>query len=885
MKKKDGLCEVPGTRYSIDSFYGPGKTQSIKVRRGYFLQDDPALFDADFFSIKPADAERMDPQQRQLLEVTWECIESAGETDARGRAVGCYVGVFGEDWLDLDSKDPQATDRYHVSSTGQFTLANRLSYENDWRGPSMTIQTACSSSLVGLHEASQALLAGECSSAVVAGVNLILSPFMTIGMSDSKVLSPSGVCRTFDEAADGYGRGEGVTVIYIKRLADAIKANDPIRAESLIRRAYQRAGIQDISQTAFFECHGTGTRVGDVIEASAIAKLLTEAGTGAGTVIGSVKPNVGHTEGASGITAVIKSVLCLEHDTIPPNIYFKTPNPKIPFKEANLLVPTEPMRFPRGKSKRVSINCFGVGGSNAHVIIDSATHFSSLPQTGHLERPTSTFCDGSRLLLLSAKDPAALDRRLDDLVKYTETRLNVLDDLAYSLCCRRQHFSHRAFAIGHPNRPLAKSEFRKLSVRPIDPIWVFTGQGSQWAAMGKQLLERSKQFREDIQSLDKFLQELPDAPVWRIQAELSKTATDARIHETDIAQPLCTALAIGLVNQLRRWGLKPSAVVGHSSGEIAAGYASGAISARSAIVLAYYRGIVVKPQEGKGGMISVGMGWQEIMPYLEGAGHVAVACKNSPSSTVLSGDPGELGLVYNRIKDQQAEVVCRKLRLSVAYHSYQISTSAADFERVISSHIRHNTEMVPLYSTVSLAKITEPTALDAAYWGRGMASTVQFSEAVQTILQDGNQSRAFLEIGPHSALSGPLRQIFERHKAAPGRNPVYVPTLTRNDPDLQSQLLSALGSLHCLGVPMDLLSVTGMGSVLPDLPAYPWNRHHTTNCSVQESLSCLSSNQHGEIFYDSAMSSGSAIMSFAEGWCSLLLAILQWLGLLVRNCS
>ncbi|KAE8357421.1 thiolase-like protein [Aspergillus caelatus] len=308
VEKRTGHGEIPESRYNAKSFYDPKNPRQIRTRHGYYLQEDPAYFDADFFSISSADASMTDPQLRLLLEVIWECLENAGETDWRGKSIGCYVGTFGEDWLSLSTREYQHVNRYYVLGTGAFALSNRISYVYDFKGPSMTIQTGCSASLIGLHEACQALYLGECSSAVVAGINLILSPSMTKTMSANMVISESGMCRSFDESADGYGRGEAINAIYIKRLDDAIRNNGPIRGiiqgtasnsdgwksvitapdllsqESLIRAAYRNANISDISKTAYFECHGTGT---------------------------ATKPNVGHSEGASGVTSVIKAVLSL----------------------------------------------------------------------------------------------------------------------------------------------------------------------------------------------------------------------------------------------------------------------------------------------------------------------------------------------------------------------------------------------------------------------------------------------------------------------------------------------------------------------------------------------------------------------------------------------
>ncbi|GKZ27715.1 hypothetical protein AbraCBS73388_005445, partial [Aspergillus brasiliensis] len=349
INKRDGRCIVPENRYKIESFYDETRPGAIRTKHGYFLQQDISRVDAGFFGMSKLEAGKLDPQQRILLEVVWECLENGGQlpSQCRGKDIGCYVGVFGEDWLDLMSKDTQAIDRFRVVSAADFALANRVSYEYDLRGPSITFRTGCSAALVGLHDACQALYMGECSSALVAGTNLIITPTTTNAVSETMALSPDGISKTFDAAADGYGRGEAVNAIYIKPLHACLRDGDPVRAvirstavncdgktpsittpgsqaqEALIRKAYRKARISDLSETAFFECHGTGTIAGDTAETSVIAKVFGEKGIH----IGAVKPNLGHSEGASGITSVIKSVLALEHRVLPPNIYFNTPNP------------------------------------------------------------------------------------------------------------------------------------------------------------------------------------------------------------------------------------------------------------------------------------------------------------------------------------------------------------------------------------------------------------------------------------------------------------------------------------------------------------------------------------------------------------------------------
>lgn len=396
----------------------------------------------------------------------------------------------------------------------------------------MTIETGCSSSLVALHEACQALITGECSSAVVAGANLILSPSMTTAMSECRALSPDGICKTFDEKADGYGRGEAINAIYIKRLYEAVENHDPIRAvirsvstnadgraanigvpeataqEKLIKKAYQRAEIPDLSRTAFFECHGTGTAVGDVVETSVVAKLFG----GTGIMMGAVKPNVGHAEGASGLTSLIKSVLSLEHETIAPNVFFDTPNSRILFNEAKLQVPVEPTAWPRDKDQRISVNCFGIGGSNAHAILDSAKSF--LGDQNVATDSADTGCP--RLIVVSARDSQALQRRITDMTSYVERNPSCILDLSYTLRCRREHLPYRSFAIAHPKRPLRPTTFQSYIAKPTELVFLFTGQGAQWPTMGRYLIERVEPFRQDILDMEAALKRLDDAPSWSI---------------------------------------------------------------------------------------------------------------------------------------------------------------------------------------------------------------------------------------------------------------------------------------------------------------------------------------------------------------------------------
>lgn len=462
----------------------------------------------------------------------------------------------------------------------------------------MTVRTACSSALVGLHEACLAIQQGHCKSAVVGGANLIMAPGATASMTEKGVLSPDGSCKTFSADANGYARGEAITAIYIKPLEAARRDGNPIRAVirsamsnndgktpgvscpstesqvAMIRDTYCEAGIVDFSQTAFVECHGTGTPVGDPIEANAVARVFGDSGV----FIGSVKPNLGHSEGASGITSVIKAVLALENRMIPPNIKFSCPNPAIPFRERRLVVPLEPTPWPESRSERVSVNSFGIGGSNAHVVLDSARSFY-VPQE---EQDCKAVAASSppHLLLLSAASATSLERMALDLQAWLadddEGRRHgpfadggkQLQNVAYTLAHRREHLPHRAFIVARrDHQPVVASPGRKAQssdARPPNLVMVFSGQGAQWARMGRELLLRFDLcFQSSIRSLDRCLQEakLPGCS-WSLEEELLKPARTSRVQEAEFSQPLCTAVQVAMVDLFASVGVEPVAVVG-----------------------------------------------------------------------------------------------------------------------------------------------------------------------------------------------------------------------------------------------------------------------------------------------------------------------------------
>ncbi|KAK5996429.1 Highly reducing polyketide synthase gloL [Cladobotryum mycophilum] len=879
VNKEDGQCRVPTDRYNIEAFHGDeAKKQPVASDQGYFLKDvNIKQFDASFFSMNKSEVEFLDPQHRLLLEVVWECMENAGQTNWRGTDIGCFVGTYGEDWHDMSIIDTQASGLYRISGNGDFAMSNRISYEYNLTGPSMTIRTACSSTLTGVHEACRALYNGDCSAAIIAGSNLIITPTMTLAMTEQGVLSPTGSCKTFDIGADGYARGEAVNAILIKRLDDAIRDGDPIRAvirstaansdgktqgfsnpsseahEAMIRQAYETAGLGDFSQTPFVECHGTGTPIGDPLEATAVANVF---GGDHSTYIGSVKPNVGHSEGASGITSLIKVVLALENNIIPPNINFSKWNPKIPFERANLIVPVQPTPWPKDRAARASVNSFGIGGANAHVVVDSAASFG-IPskakpkglnghindashlveaQNGHTNGHTNGDNNGKangdvtdhsdetkitlpRLIPISANNADSLRRRLQELQSYIESRPESIDSVAHTLGTRREHLQHRTFAVAKgDDEPLEFENFQKANVNTPAVAFVFTGQGAQWAAMGKDLVEKSPSFLSDIREMDKKLQSLDESPSWTLEAVLR--CEEGEIAKAEFSQPLCTAVQAGLVNMLAKCGIKASSVVGHSSGEIGAAYAAGALTMAEAIVTAFYRGQTAKAQTSpKGVMAAVGLGLEAVSPFLvEGA---VVACENSSKSVTLSGDKLAVAQTLEAIKAHDPAIFARKLHVDMAYHSHHMKEIGEVYEGLLKKHLAPKSAIIPFYSSVTGHLASYKSSFGPAYWRSNLESPVLFNTAVRALLKDLNQETLFLEVGPHSALQGPLRQIFQDSGK---KAPTYVPTLLRNNDSFVS-LLSSVGRLYTHGLPIDFAVVNPAAPILIDLPTYPWDRN------------------------------------------------------------
>ncbi|OAQ61798.1 polyketide synthase [Pochonia chlamydosporia 170] len=780
--------------------------------------------------------------------------------------------------------------RHALAATGvdPGILSNRISHVFNLRGPSAVINTACSSSLYAIHNACTALRNQECSAAVVGGVNLVLTIDQHMNTAKLGVLSKTSTSHTFDASADGYGRAEGVGAVYLKRLRGAIRDGDAIRGvlrssatnyngkiagagittpniegqEAVVRNAYLRGGNLDVRLTGLFECHGTGTVLGDPLEVEAISKAMNKnrRDDDDPLILGAVKPSIGHGEAVSGLSALIKAVLAVERGIIPPTRGVMNPTPVIKWDAWRVSVSHDPQFFPsKLPIKRVSVNAFGYGGTNAHVIVESADSILTLPQTykyRHMNRSAKsiqmqTKAERSRpyLLAFSAHDSATLRRNIQALGGVV--RDYDLLDVAYTLANRRTRFNSRGVVVA--SSETAESEFSqtlqtfdflesKFTSKKPTLGFVFTGQGAQWARMGAELLAYYPSFAHTIRFLDTTLGLLPDGPLWTIEELLLESAETSHVNEAEFAQPLCTAVQVALVKLLQGWNVRPRVCIGHSSGEIAAAFTSGLISSADAIVAAYYRGKVMRDVGVKGAMLAVGLGAEDVAPYLKDLHERAtIACHNSPSSVTLSGDSEAIEEIRLQLDAEQR--FARVLKTNgKAYHSSHMAAVSTKYEELM-KQARGKYETfefdVPghafMVSSVHNTVLPASTRLDEKYWSKNLLSPVLFNQAMQTVATSTKFSDVdlFIEIGPHPALSGPIRQI----KAACQLGKLnYLPSLVRNR-DSAASLLKLAGELFLRNHDIDMRRVAGIeemtgsgqvvlktGCFITDLPTYQWDK-------------------------------------------------------------
>ncbi|KAI9742337.1 MAG: hypothetical protein M1818_003870 [Claussenomyces sp. TS43310] len=900
---RSAMTEVPKDRWNIDSFYHPNadRHDAMNARGGHFLKEDISLFDAPFFSMPPAEAVCMDPQQRSLLECTYHAFENAGIPTASvvGSRTSCYVGSFSREYEAVINRDPQLQAKYVAVGTGTAMLANRLSWFYDLRGPSISLDTACSSSLIALHLAVESMRNGESDLSIVAGCNLMLNPETnSIPLSNLGFLGRDGVCYSFDHRANGYARGEGTAVMVLKPLKQALKDNDTIRAvirntgsnqdgrtpgitqpsreaqAALIQETYLRAGL-NFKDTGFFEAHGTGTPIGDPREAGAIGTVFKDHRTDP-LVVGAVKSNIGHLEGASGLAGLIKTILILERGVIPRNIWFEKLNPDIPAEEWKLKFPTETTIWPREGLRRASVNSFGYGGANAHVIVEDAYHYlkarklvgkhqtvAAPPQSlsiNDLTKLNNAQTSGSeryRLFVWSASDEGGLKRisaSYEDYLQglHSETD-NYLDNLAYTLSNRRSNMPWKSFLVTKSTGDIYSCLASGLLSKPIrssaslNPTvaFIFTGQGAQWYAMGRELSVYPT-FLNSLRSAEKYLTFLGSQ--WKVTEELNRSKNLSTVNDPALAQPLCTILQIALVELLAEWNISPSAVVGHSSGEIAAAYCAGAISKESAYRIAYFRGALAsqlaQAKLRNGSMIAVALAEAEIQPYLNqvaaqlGPDRIVVGCVNSPKNITLTGDQDCVDLLKTIMDENR--IFARKLQVTVAYHSSHMEDIASEYLvsiRGIIPRSQSTTEdkFAVMFSSVVGGIIVSDELSKPEYWVRNMVSQVKFSPALNDLCESLLREQpdqtevaplCLVEIGPHGALRRPVQETLDMNSAF---KDVSYESALNVDVDATKSIMELVGKLHCRGCKSNLFALNtpqraeGEMHVICNLPEYPFN--------------------------------------------------------------
>ena len=888
----DLLQEIPDSRFNAKAFYHPDGSYHghSNVKHAYLLNEDLSAFDAEFFGIKSVEAKAMDPQQRVLMETAYEGLEAAGMTisDLKGSDTAVYVGVMFNDYGTMLLRDLQDVPTYYATGTGQSILSNRVSYFFDWHGPSVTIDTACSSSLVALHMAVQALRAGDSRMALACGSNLILDPMNFIIESKLKMLSPDGRSRMWDQGANGYARGEGVATVVLKTLSAALEDGDhieciiretalnqdgstggitmpsPSAQESLIRSTYAKAGLNLLAQSdrpQYFEAHGTGTPAGDPTEAEAVYNAFygsqdgnLDLSGGDPLYVGSIKTVLGHTEGTAGVAAILKASLALQHACIPPNLLFENLSDRVaPFyKNVEILQTAKQWPDVLGGTRRASVNSFGFGGANAHAVLE------------HYDSKTSTYAVASKEtvetftpFVFSAFSEPSLRASLSAFVVFLDNGSPQINprDLAWTLQQRRSLFPYRvsfpasslddlrlqiATKLEQENTNVGVKALPASKRGAIKILGVFTGQGAQYARMGAELIEKSEIARNIIQKLESDLAQLADGPTWSLQAEILADDSSSRTNEAILSQPLCTAIQILLVDLLRLAGVNFDAVVGHSSGEIAAAYAASHLTARDAICIAYYRGMHVQKASSpngtdiKGAMVAVGSSMNDIAEICEDEaflGRIAVAASNSSSSVTVSGDDDAITELQVILDDEGK--FNRRLKVDKAYHSKHMLPC---YEPYVESLRRCNVKVqeprdtCTWLSSVYNRPVDSDMKLADAYWAENMTQPVLFAEALSSALAAGSYDLA-LEVGAHPALKGPATQTIQDllEKEIP-----YHGSLARGTSAIEASK-TALGFLwsHLDRASINLdtyeraLNSDGHRfTVVKGLPTYQWN-HET----------------------------------------------------------
>ncbi|MFF3325072.1 type I polyketide synthase [Streptomyces sp. NPDC002889] len=822
MGGRDGTRRVPRQRWDADRYHlapptGPAGTSEARppgrsnTVRGGFI-DDPDAFDPQFFGISPREAGAMDPQQRLLLQCAWRAIEDAtvAPEDLAGTATGVFVGVMANEWAYLQLSDYDRITARYGSGNGYFMGANRVSYHLDLKGPSLAVDTACSSSLVAVHLAAGALRAGECDYALAAGTNLIMTPVINIFYAQAGLSAPDGRCKPFSASADGIGRAEGVAVLVLRRLGDALADRQPVYAvlsgsgvnqdgrsngitapnrwaqQQLIESVWQSAGVT-ADDIRYVEAHGTGTLLGDMMEAQALGHLAD--GRGAGSIaLGSVKGNFGHAEGAAGIAGLVKTVLALHHRTVPPSRFADDENPELQLAQRRLSLLKSPLRLPSG-TVHAAVSSFGIGGTNAHAVLSSA--------------PRATYRSGDRapgVFTLSARSARQLRPNLlaqaAALARQPEDRLA---QLCWTSNRVKSRLPHRV-AVAAAGLPELVAGLREAAERPDGDgpaggprrtvpavAFAFTGQGAQHPRMAASWYAASPVYARLLDEIDKVL-----AGHLGLSVRDAVLDGDPGIDRTGLAQPALFAVEYAMAGTLVEAGIRPSFVMGHSVGEFAAACTAGALDPGDAARLIARRGALMEALPDGGGMLAVPLAAAGVEELLGERTELCVAAVNGPDSTVVAGDVAELDALRAALADRG--VASRPLAVSHAFHSPLMRPVVEDFRREADVPVRRPT--VPFFSTVYGRRPTDDEPLGADYWTRQITAPVRFAEAAEAMFAAG--ATHIVEIGPRATLT----PLLARLKPDTGR-PVSCHAAHPGHRAPGHRLHQLLGELWCAGLTPD----------------------------------------------------------------------------------
>lgn len=840
----DAVGEVPADRWEADAFYDadmsvPGHANT---KWGGFL-DRIDAFDAEYFRILSREAERMDPQHRLFLEVAVEALDDAGlpSERLRGSRTGVFVASYHNDYTHLQYGDRDAIDARTLTGALHSVLANRLSYLFDLRGPSLSLDTACSSGLVAVHLGCQSLRTGESDVAIVGGVSLMVSPELMIALSKGGFMAPDGRCKTFDASADGFSRGEGCGVVVLKRLADAIADGDRVLSvvrgsavnqdghstllaapnglaqQALLREAIANAQVEP-QRIGFIETHGTGTKLGDPIEVEALAAVVgAPRADGSRCLLGSAKANLGHLEAAAGLVGVIKATLVMQHGVVPRQVHFQTLNPHISLAGTCLDVPAESRPWPRSAAPRLAgISSFGVGGTNAHVILEEAPLLSGDDEIADDGR--------AHLLPLSARSPDALRALASAWISSLGTTSATPAQLAYTAGARRTHHDHRLAVVGQTRAEWRAALETVIAGEPSpaaaigrspeqgDPrvAFVFGGQGPQWYAMGRELMVAEPVFRDAFMACDALM-----APRtgWSLAAELATDEGTSRLDQTAVAQPALFAIQVALAALWRSWGITPSAVIGHSVGEIAALHVAGALALEEAVRVVCARGAIMQRATGTGRMAAAGLSAAEAAALVEPFGHrLSVGAINSPHGVTLSGEAAALDEALAMLDARG--VSHRMLPVQYAFHSAQMAPFEQELAAVLADLVWRAPD-VPVYSTVTGAR-ADGVRFDGAYFGHNVRAAVKLAPALDALIGDGVD--LFVEIGPHPVLATSIADCLN----ARGTECPVLASMRRGRAE-QATMLQALAGAYAAGCAPSWESFTAATAPV-SLPAYPWQR-------------------------------------------------------------